>query len=275
MFYNINKIIPSNYKHSDTFIELIDLLYYSLQDLNHNVTINNNAFVDNASNIIVGGHLIDRDHIKNVPPNSILLNTEQLNSCYAEWKNNILELAHNMQVWDYSTKNIHTLNLHNLNNVKHLHIGYHEKLNRIQPKTKDIDILFYGSINKRRDTILNTLKKLGYNVQTLFGIYGAQRDEYISRSKLVLNIHYYEEQIFEIVRVSYLVNNQIPVISEINSTTAIEDIYKPIIINTSYEDIVSTCIEYLSNDFKLQEHTIKAFNYYKSLQQLIFIKNIL
>ena len=101
-----------------------------------------------------------------------------------------------------SNKNIERLNKEGFFNTSIFEIGYHKKLERIEKqKQKNIDVLMYGSMNERRKKIVDGLKEKKLNVKVLFGIYGAQRDEYISRSKIVLNIHFYNSQLFEIVRV--------------------------------------------------------------------------
>jgi hypothetical protein len=78
------------------------------------------------------------------------------------------------------------------------------ELSRIKIKVvKDIDVLFYGLINDRIAKILGDYKCSGLNIHTSFGIYEKDRDDLIARSKLVLNLHYYDSEIFEVVRVFY------------------------------------------------------------------------
>ena len=62
----------------------------------------------------------------------------------------------------------------------------------------------YGRPNKRRLDIIKKLNELGFNSIFLENTYGNKRDNIISKSKIILNIHYYEASIFEIVRISYL-----------------------------------------------------------------------
>jgi hypothetical protein len=72
-------------------------------------------------------------------------------------------------------------------------------------KTKDIDVLFYGSANSRRNIILGILKEQlqsrGYNMTVVSALFGSELLDYISRSKVVLNVHYYANSIFESDRV--------------------------------------------------------------------------
>ena len=57
---------------------------------------------------------------------------------------------------------------------------------------KDIDILFYGAMNEHRATVLNELRKR-YNVVVIGDVFGGALDEFILRSKVLLNIHYFYE----------------------------------------------------------------------------------
>ena len=84
-------------------------------------------------------------------------------------------------------------------------VGYVPELTRVAAApAEDIDILFHGSMNERRNNVISQLRQAGLNAHTVFGMYGPARDALIARSKVVLNMHYYEANIFELVRVSYL-----------------------------------------------------------------------
>ena len=78
----------------------------------------------------------------------------------------------------------------------------------------------------------------GLTVKSLFGVYGKERDAWIERSKLVINHHYYQSQIFEVVRVFYLLTNSVAVVGEVNDTTSIDHIYKEGIHPVQYDGLV-------------------------------------
>ena len=77
------------------------------------------------------------------------------------------------------------------------------KANKSKPK--DIDVMFYGTANSRRNIILGLLKEQlqshGYNMTVVSTLFGAELLDHISRSKVVLNVHYYANSIFESDRV--------------------------------------------------------------------------
>ena len=83
------------------------------------------------------------------------------------------------------------------------------------------DILFYGSINPRRERIVTqltqTLKQRGYSysVRVLNRAFGDELIQYISSTRIVLNIHFYPNSILETDRIhTALQFNNVTVISE-------------------------------------------------------------
>lgn len=94
------------------------------------------------------------------------------------------------EVWDYDEKNIDYLQ--KMRSDVKLHVLKPFKdWSKYQVPEKDIDILFYGSMNEHRATVLSELRKR-YNVVSVVG-FGDALDEFILRSKVLLNIHYYYE----------------------------------------------------------------------------------
>jgi hypothetical protein len=152
-------------------------------------------------------------------------------------------LRGSLEGWDYSTENIAFMAEKGITNVQLLPLGYHEALRTITPAAdKDVDVLFYGSLNDRRRAVLERLAPQ-CRVQHLFGVYGEERDRWIARSKIVLNMHYYPAQIFEQVRTSYLLNNGCFVIAE----DAPHNPYADCLVAVPYEDLVDRCLYYLHN----------------------------
>jgi hypothetical protein len=220
-YYNVVTIrTPDTYKfsvHSHAFDELSDLLANSLESMGHRVIKWDNTLNECATNIILGYHLIPYTDVK-LTGNYIIYQLEPMDG-KATFHNDRMKamLLAAPEVWDYSIENIAYLQKELEITAKHVPLGYHPSLNRIKHlpwADKDIDVLFYGAIFGRREVVLNELRASGLNVKTLLGVYGAERDAWIARSKIVLNLHAYESGIFEQVRVSYLLNNGCPVVSE-------------------------------------------------------------
>ncbi|QWD83485.1 hypothetical protein ICU98_08695 [Polynucleobacter sp. MWH-P3-07-1] len=247
--FNICLIKPDNYIHSDAFLELGELIYFSLKEIGFEVALQFNQIESSAKNIIIGCHLLDPSLIKQIPPSSIILNTEQIHQDTSDWNKNIFAWVTNFEVWDYSTRNIEKLNEIGIDKVRHFKIGFQQELVRLDnSQDKDVDILFYGSINQRRRGILEALAAKGLKIKTLFGVYGKERDQWIQRSKLVLNHHFYMSQIFEIVRVFYLLTNSIAVVGEVNPSSSINSMCFEGIYPARYDNLVSQCVEVVRNE---------------------------
>lgn len=124
-------------------------------------------------------------------------------------------------IWDYDEENVKWLK-ENLNIDAVFHpLVYVDELNNIPQKSydeHDIDVLFYGFPNQRRFNIIeNFCKELwrtNISVVTLYNCYGEQLNDFISRSKIILNIHFFEESRQEQARLFYLIINGKCVLSE-------------------------------------------------------------
>jgi hypothetical protein len=274
--FNICIIKPENYIHSLAFLELAELITYSLLDLNHDADLTYNKIQNNAINIVIGCHLLDLKHATILPPNTIIVNTEQLTSSHSNWTKTIYQWATNFKIWDYSEKNLIEFRKQGITHAKHLRIGYQKQLSRLNSHTeKDIDVLFYGCLNERRENILNQLTCKNLRVKSIFGMYGQLRDKWIERSHLVINIHYYDSQIIEIVRVFYLLTNSIAVISEVNETTSIDSIYKPAIKSCNYNDLTETSAQLINKPIEINNLRSKGFEEIIKYPQKLFTESIL
>jgi hypothetical protein len=272
---NICLVKPDHYIHSYAFLELGELLFFSLKELGHEVTFGFNHIEPSATNILIGCHLLDPSFITQIPASTIILNTEQV---YGEtdWNKPIFSWAKHFQIWDYSPKNIEKLNQLGIDRTKLLRIGFQKELARLDISgPKEIDVLFYGSVNDRRKAIIDGLEAKGLKVKVLFGVYGKDRDEWIERSKVVLNHHYYESQIFEIVRVFYLLTNAVAVVGEVNDTTSINSIYQDGIYASRYEDLISNCVELVSNQTLRDQIQVKALQAISQYPQSLFTQEVL
>ena len=242
--FNVCLPQPEGYQHSFCLLELAELLAFSLQDLGHDTLFSINDVYPDRRNIIIGCHLLPTDLIARMPPSTIVVNTEQI---YDEdrfgWNRNIFAWGRTFETWDYSPRNVAAFDRLGLPGVKLLHIGHQPQLTRI-PKAaeQDIDVLFYGSVTDRRSLVFDQIKARGLNLVTLFAVYGAERDEYISRAKVVLTLHNHASEIFEIVRVHYLLSNAVAVVGEVNASTAISDFYSEAIAGVPYESVADECL---------------------------------
>ena len=205
-----------------------------------------------------------------------MFNLEQIAEHSAGTSPEHMQLLKTFEVWDYNERNIAALNKLGIHRTKLCGIGYAEALSIIpNSEHKDIDVLFYGSLNDRRSRILQKLEKRNCKVGQMFGVYGKQRDEYIARSKIVLNLHFYPAKVFEIVRVSYLLANRVFVVSEDSpAETCLTQLREGMAV-CSYDDIVETCWYYLQHESKRQSIAETGFKLFSQMKQVDYLRKCL
>jgi hypothetical protein len=186
----------------------------------------------------------------------VFYNLEQVEDDLFDWMPALKPAFARFEVWDYSLRNIARLRSH-APVLFHLPIGTVPELSRIRPASvQDIDVLFYGALTDRRRAALDAIRAAGLSVQAVFGVYGQERDALIARAKIVLNLHKHAAQVFEIVRVSYLLANRKAVVSEITPTTDIDADLVDAVCGVPLEDLPRACRRLVDDEaarFALQE----------------------
>jgi hypothetical protein len=195
--------------------------------------------IPDHQHIILGCNLLPFYQGK-LAANSILYKLEQIYPGSPWLHPALLDILRQYPIWDYSQSNIKQLAHLGITSVKYVPIGYVSQLNRIRQTDEDIDVLFYGSLHERRRYIIEPLNAHGVTVKAAFGVYGSERDRLIARSKIVLNIHFYEVIVFEVVRVSYLLANRRFVISERRCNPIEEADFSAGVIFADYDNLVKT-----------------------------------
>jgi len=275
MQYCIWIVSPPNYIHSRAFDEVAVGLKSGIFKLGFKIPIVRNVKDVYGQAIVLGGNLIPRLGLSDIPKNLILFNLEQIQLDSPWMSQSYLDILRAYPVWDYSHQNIKELKKLGINNITHCGLGYEPELTKIPQLKEDIDVLLYGSLNDRRTKILNELKSKGLNIVALFGAYGEIRDRYIARSKIILNIHYYEARVFEVVRVSYLLANKKFVISEVGQDNDLEKPFADGMVLSTYKELVEKCVKYLRDESSRKEIAEKGFDLMEQRPQSVFLKQAL
>ena len=128
--------------------------------------------------------------------------------------------------------------------------------------TKDIDVLFIGTLNNKRKIWLRELVDNNIQVKIITNLFFEKSIDFFARSKIVINIHYYTgDSILEITRIIPALENNCLIISE-NSA----DPY----YNILYNDIIKiTDLSKLKDDIKI---LLDNYNYYLSETKIKFLK---
>jgi hypothetical protein len=249
--FQVVLVQPEGYAHSAAFAEVLEAVACGLRSLGARVSVAVNRLVSPGPQaILFGANLLSAEDAALLPPGTIVYNLEQIDKSSSWCSPTYLRLLQSCQIWDYSARNIASLaGLGVSARVVHVPVGYVPELSRIvAAPVEDIDILFYGSMNERRSKVMSQLRQNGLNAHAVFGVYGAARDALIARSKIVLNMHYYETNIFELVRVSYLLANRKAVVAECNPGTEIDADIVDAVRLAPYEGLVDACKELVADD---------------------------
>lgn len=238
MKFNICLMQPNGYIHALALLEAMEYCANQISSCGHECSLTKNRLIQDGINIIFGAH-IDAYQNEDLPQNVVIFNTEQLPENGAKTDGAYRRILDTNFIWDYSNTNCSIISHQN----KAL-IGfyYDAELRRIPlAQEKKWDLLFYGGINEHRQKILDRLTSKGLKIKMLFGVYGSERDRLISESYAVLNLHFYESQILEQIRIFYPLINQVPVISENFPIASAPDIYNSCIYTPSdleFDDFV-------------------------------------
>lgn len=202
-----------------------------------------------AVNIVLNPQLLGAEPARSLPPATILCNFEQVHGDSPWMRAAYVDLVRHHVTWDYSERNVEAWRAWVPDaRVLHVPVGYVPELTRIASAAEDIDVLFYGTMNERRERVLKALEAKGLRVVNAFGRFGAARDALIARARLVLNVHYYDSRIFEMPRVSYLLANRKAVVCEVAADTDIEDGMRDAVAGVAYDGLVDRCVALLGDD---------------------------
>lgn len=175
----------------------------SHQAFNDTIDSLKNEFKDDTSNVVIvlgaqNFNFYKFNELKQRYDKVIVFQMEQLTTEQRPlWTNGRSSIDKNYfawlkfadEVWDYDERNIDVLKMIR-SDIKHHVLKPYKDWNIFPKVKKDIDILFYGSINEHRAKILNVLRQK-YKIVVIQSFDNRTLDNYILRSKILLNIHYY------------------------------------------------------------------------------------
>lgn len=152
-----------------------------------------------------------------LPPNDKTIHFQMEQTRSSPWFTSeyIKLITSSLCVFDYSVENISYL----LENGLELYQTYFVPvepyiLSSEGSSERDIDVLFYGAINStRRRTYIEALSEQ-FNVRVESELFGGELINLLRRTKVVVNIHFYEDALLETTRISEALSYGAHVISE-------------------------------------------------------------
>lgn len=224
---NINIILTAKpgYRHSAALLEPARYVAYKLRESGHQVSVHVNRFADTALNVVFGAHEFYEPEWFSKGDIAIF-NLEQLARSSRDSHRldpSYLDLLKKYPVIDYDLANVRLYRDHGsaLSSLSApiFEFGYAPYLDfrrTASIKDRPIDILFFGSLNEKRIKILQRIEDCGVRIQYITPdapLYGDELNHLIRNSKAVLNIPFYNNRVFEQVRVAHALSCGTPVIS--------------------------------------------------------------
>jgi len=252
--YHLVHCIPHPRMHGlNGYKEVIETVTWGFEQLGHRVTYAINDVATETTNIIFGAQVMSLAALKQLPDNTIIYNFEQLRGYTPnQLKEQIKYCAQDkrFKLWEYSQINVPSWQTLGRHEMKVVPIGYAPVLTRIpRAANQDIDVLIYGMSGERRLQAFHALSQTGLTTVFVSGIYGAARDDLISRCKIVLNINLWKSRIFEVVRVSYLLANKKAVVADLDADTGVEeDLRGAVRFASSLQELVTICHSLIDNE---------------------------
>lgn len=258
------------------FSDIAIPLKHNLESLGYNVELRANEINSGCVNILLGSCLLAKQRYQ-FPKNTILFNFEQLwieRAIHAS--NEYIEQLAQYTVWDYSKNNIRYLNSHHAIKAAYIPHGFNPVMQNIKNSLEqEIDVLFCGAINERRKAILEVLLRLNLKVSVLSGCYGVARNPFISCSKLILNIHYYDPASLEVARLGNMWANHKAVVSEYGPSDEMPEGLEQACAYASYDDLIPTVLRLLKDPQQRQEQAVRGFSSFAQIDQKIFLQKAL
>ena len=170
---------------------------------------------------------------------TILIQTEQLNT--TNRINNSLVISKNLIyncrfILDYEEYNLKKYPIKMKYKIKYIPLPVikRQPLNISSVKNKRKRILFFGSRSIRREKILRYLRNKNFDCLNITSVYGNDLINLIKNSSIVLNLHYEDESLLEIIRLKECISFEIKILSELPSLLVKNNI---VINNPSVEDM--------------------------------------
>lgn len=212
---NINQLSPLE---ENKFIILtnkkLDSVAYNLNEylidmnINSEVVYETGVMKENEIYIILYvKYFTEQNNI--LPKKYVIYQMEQVRSnMFTKEYYRILRLAY--KILDFSNANDFYFNKINRNDIL---VNNFPLIREVNNCNIENDILFYGELNLRRLSILKLLQKK-FNIVIRNDIFGKERDNYIKRSKIIINLHYYHDACLETCRINEVLKYNKIVISE-------------------------------------------------------------
>lgn len=106
-----------------------------------------------------------------------------------------------------------------------------------------VDVLFYGTLNERRQRTLDEIRKCGLTVEVVSGSYGQELAPALLRCKLVLHVHYYPSALFPMLRMLQPLARGVPIVCERSVFSRWNDWSESGMVFADYDSLAQACVD--------------------------------
>ena len=103
--FNVLVVRPPLFLHYEAYVGSARLIRNGLQRLGYQADLGENHLIPEATNIIVGAHYLDHALLDELPPNSIVYNTEMVVRG-SPFIPDLTPFVQRFETWDYSPANV-------------------------------------------------------------------------------------------------------------------------------------------------------------------------
>jgi hypothetical protein len=215
--------------------------------------------------IIIGGNCATQSTADSVPDGSIVYQLEQAGTTN-HFTPIYLGLLRRCIVWDYHPYN--TTQLEKLHGIKALYVpfSYVDAFGTAPSHghAPEFDVIFLGAINPPRAKVLNELEHLGLKVYK-DECYGENRANMLLRSRVVLNIHFYQNlKVLELCRIGIGMSAKKAVISQYDSDVKGDPFFLPTLVCAPLEELAMRTKELCDDHAKCERLGEEGFKLFSS-----------
>lgn len=190
-------------------------------------------------------------------PDCIVVNFEPMVPGTHAWSEKHLDVLKRAYVWEYSKSNFQRNIELGYRNADYVALGWEPDAAELVPLAdilpqaqQDIDVVFFGSLTRRRIVILEALLALGLRVEINRVSHWTleERNGYMRRAKVVLNLHNWEaSRVVEVPRLSILMRHRKAVVCELYPDSEIEPWMRDAVVGAPYDRLVEAVEELLAD----------------------------
>lgn len=191
------------------------------------------------------------------------------NSRYRDCRAHLPLLSNALRIWDYAKRNIVILNDTLGLAAEHVPIGYSHAVRGPYARDyiesgKDIDVLFLGYPSEGRRAVI--AEQLGgvCNFAAIWGVGLSKMQEWISRSRICVNIHFILPFNLQTVRLNVLLSNHACVVSESAQDADTQKLYESNgVIFAEPDQLISTIVALIPDQVRRKELADQSWSWYR------------